>query len=81
MITLPCWSRNKLTLLHELAHICCGCDVQRGAYVSAHGKEFAGIYLWLVQQTLGKSTEKALFAAMQQHKVKVVAAGDTIGTP
>ena len=38
MITLPCWSRNKLTLLHELAHICCGCDVQRGAYVSAHGK-------------------------------------------
>ena len=80
-ITLPRWSRNKLTLLHELAHICCWCDVRRGAYISAHGKEFAGIYLWLVQQTLGKSTEKELFAAMQQHKVKVVAAGDTIGTP
>jgi hypothetical protein len=49
--------------------------------VSAHGKEFAGIYLLLVRQNLGKSTEKELFAAMRQHKVKVVAARDTIGTP
>ena len=80
-ITLPCWSRNKLTLLHELAHICCWCELNNGDVVSAHGKEFAGIYLLLVQQNLGKPAEKELFAAMQQHKVKVVAARDTIGTP
>jgi len=80
-ITLPCWSRNKLTLLHELAHICCWCELPNGSVVSAHGKEFAGIYLLLVRQNLGKSVEKELFAAMRQHKVKVVAARDTIGTP
>jgi hypothetical protein len=80
-ITLPCWSRNKLTLLHELAHICCWCELPNGDVVSAHGKEFAGIYLLLVRQNLGKSTEKELLAAMRQHKVKVLAARDTIGTP
>ena len=80
-ITLPCWSRNKLTLLHELAHICCWCELSNGDAVSAHGKEFAGIYLLLVQQNLGKPAEKELLAAMRQHKVKVVAARYTIGTP
>lgn len=80
-ITLPCWSRNKLTLLHELAHICCWCELPNGDAVSAHGKEFAGIYLRLVRQNLGKSTETELLAAMRQHKVKVLDARYTIGTP
>ncbi len=80
-ITLPCWSRNKLTLLHELAHICCWSELPNGDVVSAHGREFAGIYLRLVRQNLGKTAEKELFAAMEQHKVKVLAARYTIGTP
>lgn len=76
-ITLPCWSRNKLTLLHELAHICCWSELSNGATVSAHGKEFAAIYLLLVDMRLGKSVKDELFDAMQQHKVKVAA----LGTP
>jgi len=76
-ITLPCWSRNKLTLLHELAHICCWCELRNGSVVSAHGKEFAGVYLLLVRQNLGKSTENELADAMRRHKVKVL----PVGTP
>jgi len=76
-ITLPCWSRNKLTLLHELAHICCWNELPNGSKVSAHGKEFAAIYLLLVEMRLGKSVKDELFDAMQQHKVKVAA----VGTP
>ena len=76
-ITLPCWSRNKLTLLHELAHICCWSELPNGSKVSAHGQEFAAIYLILVEMRLGKSVKNKLFDAMRQHKVKVAA----IGTP
>lgn len=71
MITLPCWSRNRLTLLHELAHICSWCDLPHGEFVSDHGKEFAGVYLWLVRQVLGKQVADDLLAAMRLHKVKV----------
>jgi|TARA_R110000744_G_scaffold198542_1_gene317865 hypothetical protein len=71
MITLPCWSRNHLTLLHELAHICCWCDVPHGEFVSDHGKEFAGTYLGLVQSVLGAQVADDLLAAMRLHKVKV----------
>ena len=48
-----------------------------GSTVSAHGKEFAAIYLLLVEMRLGKSVKDELFDAMQQHKVKVAA----VGTP
>jgi hypothetical protein len=81
VITLPLWSRNKLTLLHELAHVCCWCDLRNGALLSSHGKEFAGVYLLLVEMILGLDTADTLSAMMLQHKVKVVAARDTIGTP
>lgn len=71
-ITLPCWSRNKLTLLHELAHICCWKEVDGGDKLSAHGKEFAGVYLQLVRIVLGKKTADTLAESMAQHKVKVL---------
>lgn len=80
-ITLPRWSRNKMTLLHELAHICSGRELPNGSTVSAHGKEFAGIYLFLVKCFLGNQVETALFDAMKQHQVKVLDIRYTIGTP
>jgi len=80
-ITLPLWSRNKLTILHELAHICCWNDKENGDKLSAHGKEFAGIYLFLVYQTLSVTLGEQLHDSMQTHKVKVAPHRDTIGTP
>jgi hypothetical protein len=55
--------------------------LRNGALLSSHGKEFAGVYLLLVEMILGLDTADALSAMMLQHKVKVVAARDTIGTP
>jgi hypothetical protein len=80
-ITLPCWSRNRLTLLHELAHICCWSELPNGEWLSNHGKEFAGIYLLLVRHNLGQVTEASLLDAMRMHKVKVVPVGGGVGTP
>jgi hypothetical protein len=71
-ITLPVWSRNPLTLLHELAHVCCWMDLHRGDLLSAHGKEFAGIYLTLVEKRLGVQDYEQLAASMREHKVKIL---------
>lgn len=70
-ITLPLWSRNKLTLIHELAHICCWCDAKNGHQMSAHGKEFARIYLTIVMHVLGDEECGELHEAMLRHKVRV----------
>jgi hypothetical protein len=70
-ITLPLWSRNHLTLIHELAHICCWCDAKNGQYLSAHGKEFAEIYLTIVKHVLGSETFGDLHAAMLRNKVRI----------
>ena len=70
-----------MTLLHELAHICVGRELPNGSTVAAHGKEFAGIYLFLVKCFLGNQVESTLFDSMKQHKVKVLDIRDTIGTP
>ena len=70
-ITLPVWSRNKLTLLHELAHLCCWCDLENGETLSFHGKEFSKVYLTLVERVLGKEIRKQLEGAMLNNKVKI----------
>jgi hypothetical protein len=55
--------RNKLVLLHELAH----CLRPGGA---AHGREYARVYLLLVTRVLGRAAGKALRDAFVAHGVK-----------
>lgn len=56
---------NKYTVLHELCHVCQPLAVQ------AHGKEFAGIHLFLVYHVLGDTHYNALLAKYKEYKVKV----------
>lgn len=64
---LPIWSRNDLTILHELAHVCNFYEMKP---VPAHGKEFVDVYLRLVTMTLGKETAADLQNWMTHHRVQ-----------
>lgn len=74
-ITLPVWSRNKLTILHELAHLCTWYDEQRGLTLSHHGADFTRNYLALVRMAHGHRTFVRLRDAMFDQKVRVGGAG------
>jgi putative metallohydrolase (TIGR04338 family) len=63
-IRLSYWGRKEWVLLHELAHTLTPRDK------SAHGKEFAGILLFLVQQVMGKAEADKLREAFKKNKVK-----------
>jgi putative metallohydrolase (TIGR04338 family) len=63
-IRLAYWGRKEWVLLHELAHTLTPRDK------SAHGKEFAGILLFLVQQVMGKAEADKLREAFKKNKVK-----------
>ena len=67
-IRLPTWAWNKLTILHELAHVI----TQRkyGETVQAHGREYCAIYLDLVRFALGKKEHDELVAGFKRAKVK-----------
>jgi hypothetical protein len=47
-------------------------DLHRGDLLSSHGKEFAGIYLTLVEKRLGVQDYEQLSASMREHKVKIL---------
>ncbi len=57
-------ARNEWFILHEVAH--CLAPV-----TSVHGKEFAGVYLWLVQTFLGAEEAQALREHFRAERVKV----------
>jgi len=63
-IRLAYWGRKEWVLLHELAHTLTPWQAP------AHGREFAGILLFLVQQVMGKAEADKLRKAFKKNKVK-----------
>lgn len=63
-IRLAYWARKEWVLLHELAH-----TLTPSRY-AAHGREFAGILLFLVQQVMGKAEADKLREQFKAHKVR-----------
>jgi hypothetical protein len=63
-ITLGVPSRNEWVMLHELAHELTPQEI-------GHGPEFVGVYLFLVENVLGKETAAKLRAAFKEKRVKV----------
>ena len=66
VLNLPRWSRSKLIILHELAHVItpdCGC-------YASHGSEFCANYLELVRRWIDKDTHAALKDSFREHRVK-----------
>src|SRR5262245_5808701 len=67
-LKLPRWSRNRLIILHEIAH---GVTRQKhGRLVAGHGREYAAIYLDLVRHFLGAEAGAELRAAFKGKRVK-----------
>lgn len=65
---MPKWSRTAYIVLHEAAHSVT--DRKYGPESSAHGREYAAVYLDLIRFGLGKEAHAALLASFKQHKVK-----------
>lgn len=65
-ITMPVWSRSRLVILHELAHVANppGC--------ASHGREFASMMLTLVARFIGRESYLALRAGYRKHGVRFV---------
>lgn len=67
VITLGTWARNPWAILHEIAH---ELVAVRYRSVAAHGPEFAGVFLWLVQTFLGKHQADLLREEFRTHRVR-----------
>lgn len=65
-IFMPRWSRNKLIVLHELAHC-----LTHSHELAWHGPEFTAVYCDLVGMVLGKTVESRLRGRFQKLKVDV----------
>lgn len=63
-VSFPRKTRNKFTVLHELAHLFTPTHVQK------HGREFCRTYQHLVLIMMGRTTQKQLKAAMKLHNCK-----------
>ncbi len=68
VLKMPRWSRNKMTILHELAHVVTDCEYNGKA--SAHGAEYCSLYLKLVRRWMSKGWHSALKGAFKIEKVK-----------
>jgi hypothetical protein len=62
------WMRNKMSLLHELAHVL----NDYGGYMgkAGHGWEYCRVYLLVVRHVLGSGWEKKLKVAFKKHGVR-----------
>ncbi len=67
-VTLPVWSRNRLVVLHELAHAVT--HRQYGWATAGHGHEFCAVFLKLVLWHLGRDAHDRLKAGFKAHRVK-----------
>lgn len=65
VIKMPSWSRDELTVLHEISHV-----VSHSWGESAHGRLFARNYLALVSRFLSKQHGTQLRRAYRKHRVK-----------
>lgn len=70
-ISMPCFARSRMVVLHELAHVCILFDpsVRPGSY-AAHGWEFCAIYLELVRQFFDQPMHDALVWSFRTHRVQ-----------
>jgi len=68
-IAMPKWSRNKMIILHELAH-CLNVTGHDSRYHVAHGRRYCRIYLSLVKHAMGTDRARELRQRFKQYKVK-----------
>jgi putative metallohydrolase (TIGR04338 family) len=67
-IAMPEWSRTKLIVLHEMAHILA--DRYHGQdFIEGHGRQFATFFLDLVDHFLGAEDCQDLREAFKRHGV------------
>ena len=71
-IKLPRWSRNKIIVLHELAHVATSIEYPYSKTVAAHGPEFCSNFLQIVRRWLGNDTHKTLKEQFKIHRVKYI---------
>lgn len=63
-IDMPVHTRNRLYVLHEIAHLA------TPAPMAGHGREYAANYLLLVRHFLGVEAHRALRESFKEHRVK-----------
>lgn len=63
VINLDSYNRHDKTLLHELAHILTPDD-------AGHGKEWAGVYLFLIERVIDKATADLMRQSFKSYKAK-----------
>jgi hypothetical protein len=64
----------KLTLLHEMSHwinMCMYPSGQEYSQVPFHGEQFTAIYLWIINEILGKDVAVIMFNSMKEMGVLV----------
>lgn len=67
-ISMPLWSRTEWIVLHEVAHTV---TIRLfGFNVSAHGWQYANIYLQLVKSMLGPEMHDLLKESFKKHRVR-----------
>lgn len=72
IVHMPRWSRCRLVLAHELAHVLTMAQSSVGVLAfAAHGPEFAWNFLQLVRHLLGQAAYHELRRQMREHKVRV----------
>lgn len=69
VILLPPGMREKVIVLHELAHIC---NQSRVNHRKSHGKHFAGIFLLLVRQYMSKRVYQLMKKAFNKFGVQYI---------
>lgn len=80
VIQLPKWAREPIVILHEYAHLLTdrsavgwshGLDGHLGSECfAAHGPEFAGVFVVLVEHVMGPETAMALRDSFRRHRVR-----------
>ena len=67
-ISMPLWSRNEWIVLHEAAHTV---TIRLfGSNVSAHGWQYANVYLQLVKSMLGSEMHDLLKESFKKNRVR-----------
>jgi hypothetical protein len=64
----------RKVILHEMAHwinMCMYPSGQEFFEIQPHGEEFAAIYLWVINEILGKDDALTMYFCMKENKVSV----------
>lgn len=64
----------KKVILHEMAHwinMCMYPSGQEFFEIQPHGEEFAAIYLWIINEILGKDDALTMYFCMKEKKVTI----------